>query len=109
MPFLLGLLAVAVIITITAKATSKEAPPVSKDKPLPTPPLPAGFKPFKGVVTPEISAWASTILHSPSTYPMFSIVRRDNLAARVEHHTWTYREGVRVTGNFRGVTLYQVT
>jgi hypothetical protein len=29
------------------------------------------------------------------------------ITARVEKHTWTYREGKLVRGNFRGVTLYE--
>jgi lysozyme len=59
-----------------------------------------------------MTSWAKSILDDPRTYPMFSETRRffgaTEVLARVEWHSWTYRNGVRVTGTFRGVTLYEV-
>ncbi len=63
-------------------------------------------------VTPAMTAWAVSILNSPGAYPMFSTAFHqfgsDNVMARVEWHAWTYRNGVKVAGQFRGVTLYEV-
>lgn len=62
--------------------------------------------PFTGTVTPELTAWAQEVLHSAA--PVGTVVIRDNLAARVEEHTWTWRGRHLVHGHFRGVTLYHV-
>jgi lysozyme len=63
-------------------------------------------------VSPSMTAWATSLLNSPSAYPMFSTaIRRfgsDHLLARVEWHAWTYRNGIKVAGQFRGITLYEV-
>lgn len=63
-------------------------------------------------VTPEMTSWAVAIDHDPSTYPMDSwTMRRFGsrlVAAHVEWHSWTYRQGQRVSGRFWGVTLYSV-
>src|SRR5262245_4702535 len=75
------------------------------------PPPPAGTILWKKAVVPAMTAWAKSILGDSARYPMFSEERRffgaDELVARVEWHTWTFRNGVRVNGIFRGVTLYE--
>jgi lysozyme len=59
-----------------------------------------------------MTAWAVSLLNSPGAYPIFSTALRqfgsDNIMARVEWHPWTYRNGVKVAGQFRGITLYEV-
>jgi lysozyme len=59
-----------------------------------------------------MTAWAVALLNSPGAYPIFSTAIRqfgsDNVMARVEWHPWTYRNGVKVAGQFRGITLYEV-
>jgi lysozyme len=59
-----------------------------------------------------MTAWAVSLLNSPGAYPIFSTAIRqfgsDNVMARVEWHSWTYRNGVKVAGQFRGITLYEV-
>jgi hypothetical protein len=62
--------------------------------------------PFTGTVTPELTAWAQGVLHSEA--PLGTLVICGDLAARVEEHTWTWRDGQLVHGHFRGVTLYHV-
>jgi GH25 family lysozyme M1 (1,4-beta-N-acetylmuramidase) len=61
---------------------------------------------------PAMTAWAVSLLNSPVAYPIFSTANRrfgsDNVMARIEWHPWTYRNGIKVTGQFRGVTLYEV-
>jgi lysozyme len=50
--------------------------------------------------------------YSPGAYPIFPTAFRqfgsDNVMARVEWHPCTWRNGVKVAGQFRGVTLYEV-
>jgi lysozyme len=76
------------------------------------PPIPQGTKIWTAPVTPAMTSWAKSILVDPKTYPMFSETHRffgpTEAVARVEWHSWTYRNGVRITGTFRGVTLYEV-
>jgi hypothetical protein len=67
---------------------------------------PPRLLPFTGHVTPELTAWAQEVLHSEA--PLGTLVIRGDLAARVEAHTWTWRNGALVHGHFRGVTLYYV-
>jgi hypothetical protein len=68
--------------------------------------------PWTAPVTAEMTAWATSILNDAKTYHMdASVIRNfgDKIAvARIEQHTWTYRGGQRITGNFRGVTLYEL-
>ena len=63
-------------------------------------------------MSPSMTAWAVSLLNSPGAYPMFSTDIRqfgcDNVMARVEWHPWTYRNGVKVEGQFRGITLYEI-
>jgi lipid-binding SYLF domain-containing protein len=65
-------------------------------------------------VTPEITAWSKSLVMNPTDYPMGIIVHRrfgDLLVrARLEHHTWSHdKAGKLIQGNFRGVTLYEIT
>lgn len=59
-----------------------------------------------------MTAWAVSLLNSPVAHPIFSTANRqfgsDNVMARIEWHPWTYRNGIKVAGQFRGVTLYEV-
>jgi lysozyme len=58
-----------------------------------------------------MTVWAVTLLNNPRDYPLFSTAMKrfgaDNVLARVERHAWTYRNGVKVKGAFRGITLYE--
>jgi GH25 family lysozyme M1 (1,4-beta-N-acetylmuramidase) len=76
------------------------------------PPPPAGTRLWTKPVSPAMTAWAVSVLNSPSAYPIFSTATRqfgsDNVMARVEWHPWTYRNGIKVAGQFRGITLYEV-
>lgn len=69
----------------------------------------AVLKPLQGIPTAEMTAWSSSILNGP--LPMGSTVRKTfgdrKLVAKIEKHTWTYRDGKKITGDFRGVTLYE--
>jgi hypothetical protein len=66
-------------------------------------------RPFSGTPTAEMSAWASSIVNDP-TSNYGDTFSRDfagrSVLAVVEHHTWTYRDGVKIEGQFKGVTLY---
>jgi hypothetical protein len=57
-------------------------------------------------VTPEMTAWAVSILNDPVTYPMFSTATRTfgalTVMARVEWHPPDFQNSV----VHRGVTLY---
>jgi hypothetical protein len=73
----------------------------------------APAKRWTKAVTPEMTAWAISIRDNPGRYPMGATETKTFAAgvalARVEQHTWTFRDGKRITGKFRGVTLYEVT
>lgn len=48
------------------------------------------------------------IVNAVKDYPMGSVVPMgDGIYGRVEQHTWTNKDGKRVPGHFRGVTLYK--
>jgi N-acetylmuramoyl-L-alanine amidase len=83
------------------------------DGPANNPPAPAGAKAWTKAVLPEMTNWAKALLNDATSYPMFSETRRqfgdDWVLARVEWHGWTFRDGVKITGKFRGVTLYEST
>jgi len=76
------------------------------------PPSPEGTRLWTKPVTTAMTAWAVGMLNSPGAYPIFSSATRefgsDNVMARVEWHPWTWRNGVKVAGQFRGITLYEV-
>jgi hypothetical protein len=73
---------------------------------------PSGAKAWTRAVSPEMTNFAKSLLNDATTYPMFSETRKqfgsDWVLARVEWHSWTFRDGVKVTGKFRGVTLYEL-
>ena len=76
------------------------------------PPPPKGTRLWTRPVSPSMTAWAVSLLNNPSDYPLFATATKqfgaDNLLARVEWHPWTYRNGTKVTGTFRGITLYEL-
>lgn len=69
------------------------------------------MKPYGGAPTPEMTAWACSIVASGAAigYSARAHFGHMTIEARVERHTWTIRNGVKVQGNYRGVTLYDVT
>ena len=74
------------------------------------PPVPAGWQLMQqSQVTPEMTAWAVSILNDPVTYPMFSTAMRTfgalTVMARVEWHPPDFQNAV----VHRGVTLYVPT
>ena len=71
------------------------------------PPTPAGWKLMKQAdVTSDMTTWAVSILHDPTTYPMFSTTTRTfgtlDVLARVEWHPPDFLN----SAIHRGVTLY---
>jgi len=98
----------------TAQSTSQSRPkvPTTLVSHSVNPPPPSGARLWSKPVSPAMTAWAVSLLNSPGAYPMFSTAERqfgsDNVMARVEWHPWTYRNGVKVAGQFRGITLYEV-
>jgi hypothetical protein len=72
------------------------------------PPIPAGWKLMtQSSVTPPMTAWAVSILHDPTDYPMFSTALRTfgtlMVLARVEWHPPDFLNST----VHRGVTLYE--
>jgi hypothetical protein len=72
------------------------------------PPVPAGWAPLpQASVTSDIATWAVSILHDPTTYPMFSTSTRTfgalDVLARVEWHPPDFQ----TSATHRGVTLYE--
>lgn len=108
MPFTIGILVLMAVGLLAVKAHGFGAVRMLR---LGEGALPANYRLYTGVVTPDMTAWASAIVTN-SKIPFGSAVVRSfgkkNLAARVEHHLWTMRDGVKVFGYFRGVTLYEV-
>ena len=71
------------------------------------PPIPAGYNLMQqSQVTPEMTAWAVSILNDPATYPMFATATKTFGAlvvlARVEWRPPDFQNGA----VHRGVTLY---
>lgn len=65
-------------------------------------------------VTPEITEWSKKLVFSPNEYPMGAMVQKDfnglQVVGRIEHHTWSHdKSGKKIYGNFRGITLYEIT
>jgi hypothetical protein len=72
------------------------------------PPVPTGYKlMMQSEVTPDMTAWAVSILDDPTTYPMFSTAMMTfgtvMVLARVEWHPPDFQNSV----VHRGVTLYE--
>jgi hypothetical protein len=94
-----------------AATDSKPAPVATGGAHPPNPPPLPGTRVWTKAVSPEMTKWAQSILYDPAGHPMGSVDQRSfppDVIARVEWHDWTYRNGVKVTGTFRGVTLYEV-
>ena len=76
------------------------------------PPLPPNTRIWTKPVSADMTAWSISILNDPFDFPMFSETKKvfgsSLVLARIEWHSWTYRNGVKVAGTFRGVTLYEV-
>ena len=57
----------------------------------------AKLKRWAKPVTPEMTAWAISIRDNPTTYPMGATETKvfppGTALARVEQHTWTFRDG----------------
>jgi hypothetical protein len=72
------------------------------------PPIPTGYKLMQQAdVTPAMTAWAVSILHDPTTYPMFATATQTfgslMVLARVEWHPPDFQN----SAVHRGVTLYE--
>jgi len=72
------------------------------------PPVPPGWQLMpQSAVTPAMTAWAVSILHDPTTYPMFSSTTQVfgslTVLARVEWHPPDFQNNT----VHRGVTLYE--
>ena len=72
------------------------------------PPIPAGYKLMQQAdVTPAMTTWAVSILHDPTTYPMFATAMQTfgslMVLARVEWHPPDFQN----SAVHRGVTLYE--
>lgn len=75
----------------------------------PTPPAPDGYTlwmPSDGAVPPAASARAVAIAFDMSK-PLGYEENVGGLLLRVEPHTWTIRNGVKLVGCFHGVTVYK--
>lgn len=76
------------------------------------PPPPPGLKVLRGIAHPDLQAWASSLVHDPTTTfgQLFETVFGDkNITARIEHHPWTTHGAKIVPGCFKGATLYEHT
>jgi lysozyme len=77
------------------------------------PPIPNNARLWSKPVSPDMTAWAKSLLNDPFDYPMFSQTVRlfgsSLVLARVEWHNWTFRNGRKIEGTFRGITLYELS
>lgn len=73
-------------------------------------PMPPGYSPWTGSITPEMQRFAHSIVSHPSVKYgdiFFSSFDGVPVAARLEHHTFTVlADGSQVPGCYRGGTLY---
>lgn len=73
------------------------------------PPPPAGYQYWRGVVWPELTEFATRVLHDSENYPIGSFVQSsvsgERVAARVEWHPEQGATGRK--GCFRGVSLME--
>lgn len=75
------------------------------------PPAPQGFTVWKGAVPAELVQWAIDLRNHVASYPYGTVWQMayngQTVAARKDYHTWTWRNGVLVTGIcIPGITLY---
>lgn len=76
------------------------------------PPPPAGYVIWKGPVPTPLTQWAMDLRDNIRKYPFGTTwtieYGGETVLARHDHHEWTYRNGVLVTGIcISGVTLYR--
>lgn len=76
------------------------------------PPPPPGFAYWKGPVPTELGLWAQRLLKVEGSvnygYVWTTEYSGRPIAARKDHHTWTYRGGHLITGIcIPGITLYR--
>ena len=76
------------------------------------PPPPAGYVIWKGPVPTPLTQWAMDLRDNIRKYPFGTTwtieYGGETVLARHDHHEWTYRNGVLVTGLcLSGVTLYR--
>jgi len=76
------------------------------------PPPPPGYRIMRSTVPPPLTQWAIDLLHQVSHYAFGQTFSLDyagkGYIARVDRHTWTYRNGTLVTGLcIPGITLYE--
>lgn len=62
----------------------------------------------------EIYQWSKDHVYNPEDYPMGSFDSKEfgnlKVVAQIQKHTWSHdKTGKKIFGNFRGVTLYEVT
>jgi hypothetical protein len=65
--------------------------------------------PFKD----DITSWSKDHVYNPEDFPMGSFDSKKfgdlNVVAQIQHHTWSHdKTGKKISGNFRGITLYEV-
>jgi len=75
------------------------------------PPPRAGYVYWTGPVPAPLTAWASELLKTVGQFP-YGTEWEDSyngqvIVARLDHHTWSHRNGQLVTGCFAGITLYR--
>jgi hypothetical protein len=75
------------------------------------PPAPAGYRVWTGAVPTELTQWAIDLLRHVNQYAYGTTWTMAyggaSVLARKDHHTWTWRGGVLVTGIcIPGITLY---
>jgi hypothetical protein len=74
-------------------------------------PAPTGFRVWTGAVPTDLTQWAIDLLRHVNAYPYgttWTIAYGGaTVLARKDHHSWTWRNGVLVTGIcIPGITLY---
>jgi len=108
-PIVIIIASLAGLFTILLASRVKAAPMPPSDKDAPLPP---NLRPLAIPVTSAMQQWAKSIVAAPDKYPYGAIALKSfsgsTIAARVEHHLWTMKDGVKVAGHYRGVTLYSV-
>ena len=61
----------------------------------------------------EITQWSIDHVYNSEDYPMGSWDSKDfgnlRVVAQIQKHTWSHdKTGKKITGNFRGITLYEL-
>ena len=76
------------------------------------PPAPAGYAIWKGSVPTPLTQWAMDLRDHVNGFPYGNVWTTSyggaQVAARKDHHTWTYKNGTLVSGIcIPGITLYR--